>query len=157
MRTFFVGLAAALTLGFAADAKADHYLPTADPNMLNAISMLVGLYQQQCAMGNPAGCRGLPQAQAEGWAILDAGYRCQQGDPSGCQMYRYGEQLISSVMFQIQAQQLSNQAYGAGNAGHWERMQQIHNWGQQRLAIGQQNINTMQSNHEWFLNNVIRN
>lgn len=160
MRNLILGLTAAM--GLALPAKSDHYLATADPQMVQAISMLIGLYEQQCMIGNQAGCQGLPQAQAEGWAILDAGYRCQNGDPSGCQMYEYGVQMIGGVMYQIQQQQLMSMAQFAGNGGggamsHYDRMQQIHNWGQTRLAIGQQNMDTMQSSHESFLNNVIRN
>lgn len=155
MRALFIA-ALALTLAAPA-ARANHWMQTADPQVLQALNELVMVYGNACQMGNPQACQVTQSIQQSGSMMLNAGYECQvNGNPQACQFYNhaYG-QLEQTYMATQQAMmagqvQAAPQGYGTGTT-HAQRMQQIHNWGQQRLEWGRQQQQMMDNNHQQFL------
>lgn len=151
-RTLRAAVLALAAIGGTA-ASADHYMQTADPQVVQGLSTIIALYEQQCMMGNPQGCQGVTLAQQEAHTLLLAGYDCRAGVQGACPFYQNGVQVLGNVLAQIQAAQVPVDPYQR----HSERMDDIRRWGESRLAIGDQNMALMQQRHESFLNNVIRN
>ena len=105
-------------------------------------------------MGNPTACNAIPMAQQQAHFMLSAGYDCQVGgNMQACQFYQENLYQLQTAMALQSGQLMQN--YGGGGPGmgmsHAERMQQIHNWGQQRLEYGRQVSAQMDSNHQQFL------
>ncbi|QQA41677.1 hypothetical protein [Pelagovum pacificum] len=148
----------ALALGFAlpgATASADHFMATADPEVVYAINQIVGYYYGACQAGNQMGCQMAEMAQQEGYAMLNAGYDCMMYNyEEGCWYYNQSYQRLGMHLAQLQQAQQSGMIGGGGNplgATHEERMTNIHNWGQSRLAWGQQQSQLMDQRHEQFM------
>lgn len=157
MRVFSsIALALAL-LAAPMAARANHWMQTADPQVLQALNELMMVYGNACQMGNPQACQVTQAIQQSGAMMLNAGHQCRTtGDPQACQFYNYAYgQLEQTYMATQQAMmagqvQAAPQGYGAGTT-HAQRMQQIHNWGQQRLDIGRQNQQILDNNHARFM------
>ncbi|TFL18253.1 hypothetical protein [Jannaschia formosa] len=161
----FLALAlAALAAAGPKPAAADHYMQTADPQVVQAIQEIVWALGQGCNAGNAGACQAIPMAQQQAHMMLSAGYDCRmQNDPQACQFYQANlQQLQQSYQQVAQAMQtgaLMQPQGGMGGGGampgmgstHEERMQQIHNWGQQRLEWGRQNQTIMDNSHQRFL------
>lgn len=140
-------------------ASADHYYQTADPQVLQAINEIITVLGQACNMGNPGACNAIPMAQQQAHVMLSAGYDCQaSGNMQACQFYQQNLYQLQAAHQQtsiaLQSGRLM-QNYGGAAPGmgmsHAERMQQIHNWGQQRLDYGRRVSSQMDSNHQQFL------
>ncbi|WP_123642413.1 hypothetical protein [Histidinibacterium lentulum] len=143
-------LAAIALAGLGTAASADHYMQSADPQVVGMINTIVGMYQQGCQMGNPMGCELAQMAMSEGHYLLNAGYECMRGNQEACWFYQQGTQAAYNNMMQMQQAQLG----GGGNplgATHEERMTNIHNWGQSRLEWGNQQSAIMDQRHEQFM------
>ena len=140
-------------------ASAEHYYQTADPQVLQAINEIITVVGQACNMGNPRACNAIPMMQQQAHFMLSAGYDCQVGgNMQACQFYQQNLYQLQAAYQQtsmaLQSGRLM-QNYGGGGSGmgmsHAERMQQIHNWGQQRLEYGRQVSSQMDSSHQQFL------
>ncbi len=157
MRLFALAALASLMVWASPAARANHWMQTADPQVVQALNELIMVYGNACQMGNPQACQVTQSLQQNGSMMLNAGYECQNtGNPQACNFYNqaYG-QLEQTYMATQQAMmagqvQAAPQGYGNGTT-HAQRMQQIHNWGQQRLEWGRQQQQMMDNNHQQFL------
>lgn len=153
MRRFI--LSTFLAAGLASQAPADHYMQSADPGVVSLINQVVAMYQQACQFGNPTGCQLAEMAMSDGHYLLNAGYDCQYGNQAACNYYQQGVWSLQTYAAQMQQAQLGGG--GMGNplgATHAERMQNIHNWGQSRMAWGQQQSQMMDQRHQQFMESL---
>lgn len=157
MSLFRLAAVMACALSAPLATRADHWMQTADPQVLQALNDLIGVYGNACQMGNPQACQVTQNIQQTGGMMLNAGYECQvNGNPQACQFYQqaYGqlEQTYTATQQAMMSGQVqaAPQGYGDGST-HAQRMQQIHNWGQQRLEWGRQQQQMMDNNHQQFL------
>ena len=138
-------------------SNANHYMQTADPYVLQQISDIMWALGASCQMGNPQACNMMPLVQTEAHAMLNAGFECQMnGIQSACAHYNHAYGQLQQGYQQMQAAVQAGRFNGGGGGGyaqstHAERMQQIHNWGQQRLQWGQQQMQRSEANHQQFL------
>ncbi|MEM1161563.1 MAG: hypothetical protein AAGJ28_11560 [Pseudomonadota bacterium] len=142
----------------ATETRADHYLATADPQVVQAINELMYAYGGACQMGNPQACNLVNLMQQEAGNMLSAGYECQTaGNQQACQYYQSAYQQLSQVYNYTQqalAAGQMQQAPSYNQSTHAQRMQQIHNWGQQRLQYGRQSMQLMEQRQKQFLQNL---
>ncbi|MAY87938.1 MAG: hypothetical protein CML02_14620 [Pseudooceanicola sp.] len=149
----------ALALVIASPATADHWMQTADPPVVQALNELAMVYGNACQMGNQQACWMAQNVQSQGGMMLNAGYECQvNGNPQACAFYQNAYAQLSQAyaatqqaMTQGQKQQPAPGYGGQMGTTHAERMQQIQNWGQERLQWGQQQQQMMDRNHERFM------
>lgn len=148
--------AAALSIA-ATGASANHYMQTADPVVMQQINEIITVLGQGCTMGNAGACNAIPIAQQQAHMMLSAGYDClTQGNMQACNFYRQNVFQLQQSYDQV-AMAYNNgtlfQNTGAAGAtmSHAERMQQIHNWGQQRLEFGRQSQALLDNNHAQFM------
>lgn len=140
-------------------ARADHFMATADPAVVQGINEIVMLYGQACRIGYGDACQMAQMAQQQGYAMLNAGYDCQlRGIPQACGYYRQTYATMSNQLGQLRQAQtggMIGQASGAGvdplGATHQERMSTIEAWGQSRLQWGQQQSQLMDQRHDAFM------
>ena len=157
-RSLAVALAA-LTVGSPQAAVADHYMQTADPQVVQAVQEIVRALGQGCNAGNTTACKAIPRAQQQAHIMLSAGHDCQYGgQPQACQFYQANifqlQQAYQQVSMAMQSGALMTYRGGGGaRAGlsHAQRMQQIHDWGQQRLDYGAQSQALLDNNHAQFM------
>lgn len=134
-----------------------------DPNLVMALEQMISYVYQGCSMGNQQMCMGAQQMQMEAQNLIGAGQYCfQTGDPNACQFYQYGVMQAQTAYAQMMqgGQQMQNPGYNTGNplgATHEERMANIAGWGAQNTLNWQNNQITNETNHNSFLDNVIRN
>ena len=148
--------ATALAAGLSAPAAADHWMQTADPQVVQALNEMIQVYGSGCQMGNPQACQMMQIIQQQGGTMLNAGYECQMnGNPQACQFYQYSYNSLEQAYYathQAMTQgQLAPVQPGYSGSTHAQRMQEIHNWGQQRLQWGRQQQQMMDQNHQQFL------
>lgn len=149
--------ATVMSAALALPASADHWMQTADPNVVQALNELVLVYGGYCQQGNPQACQMVQSVQAHGGAMLNAGYECQvSGNQQACAYYRQAYGMLEQTYMQTTAALRHGQIvrYGGGNplgATHAERMQAIQNWGQERLQWGQRQSDMMDRSHESFM------
>ncbi|MDB2407095.1 hypothetical protein N9W17_01005 [Jannaschia sp.] len=143
-------------------AKADHYLQTADPQVVQTIQEIVGALGQGCNAGNAGACQSLPSFQQQAHFMLSAGYDCRaSNDPQACQTYQAFlpqlQQAYQQVSYLWQSGQLMQPSGFAGGGGagmgltHAQRMQQIHDMGRQSTQNWRQNQQIMDNRHEQFM------
>ena len=149
-------LTASVALFFATPAHANHYMQTADPYVVQQLNEIIWALGAACQMGNGQACSMMQLAQTEAHAMLNAGFECQMnGDQNACMHYNqaYGQlqQGYQQMQAAVQAGRLNAGGGGYSQSTHAERMQQIHNWGQQRLQWGQQQMQRSEANHQQFL------
>jgi hypothetical protein len=156
MKTIAFAVAVA-TLGMT-EAKANHYMQTADPQVVNAINEMIGALSQGCNYGNSAACNAVVLLQQQAHFMLSAGYDCsQRGDQQACAFYNqnYGqlEQAYNELSMIMQNGGLVQNTGGGQGMGltHEQRMQQIHDFGAQNTANFQARQATMDQNHQNFL------
>ena len=77
LRSLPASAAAALTALAAGPAEADHYLATADPQVVRATEEMAYVYGGLCQQGDPQACQSLQYIQGRGGAVLSAGHDCQ--------------------------------------------------------------------------------
>ncbi|MEL6639822.1 MAG: hypothetical protein AAFP98_00685 [Pseudomonadota bacterium] len=149
--------AAALSLA-ATTASANHYLQGADPQVVGAINEMVMVLNQACNYGNGPACNAIPMLQQQAHLMLSAGYDCQYGgQQAACNFYSQNYQQLSyayqQTMTAFQSGYLAQNTGGGAGMGltHAQRMQQIHDWGAQRLAYGNQVQQTMETSQQNFL------
>lgn len=134
-------------------ASAEHYMQTADPQVVGMINQVVGMYRQACQMGHQTGCQLERMAMSEGHYLLSTGYNCMaNGNQQDCGYYQQAVVGLQNNVMQMQQTQLGSA--GMGNplgATHGERMQNIHNWGESRMEWGQQQSAIMDQRHEQFM------
>ena len=145
-------------------AQANHYMQTADPQVVQAINEIIFALGQGCSAGNMNACNMVPLAQEQAHAMLVAGYDCQaQGNPQACQFYQQNlwqlQEAYQQVAYAAQTG-LLYQPSGGGQAGanplgqtHAQRMQIIDICGQQRLEYGRQSHQLLDQRHEQFMKN----
>ncbi len=133
-----------LSIPLCGAAQADHYLQTADPQVVQAINELIQVYGGACQQGHQQACNIAQLIQQQGGMMLNAGYDCQtQSNQQACVFYRQAYGQMEQTYYQTQ-QAINEGRFGAGSANnysqydHSQRMQEIHNWGQQRLEWGRQ-------------------
>lgn len=147
----------AAALGIAATtASANHYLQSADPQVVGAINEIIMVLGQSCNIGNAAACNAIPLAQQEAHAMLLSGYDCQTGNAQACGFYQQNvyqlEQTYNQVATALQSGWLSQNTGGAGaGLSHADRMAQIHQWGRDRLEYGRQSQAILDANHDRFM------
>jgi hypothetical protein len=156
-------LAAGVCLA-AGDLRAEHYFQTADPQLLQAVNEMIYVLGQGCQVGNALACQAIPDAQHTAHVMFSAGYDCQtQGNRAACDFYRQNiakvEQMYGIVAQAHQTGALYQPSAGAGGMvnplgeTHEDRMQQIHNWGQERLDFGVQSQAILDQRHADFMAN----
>ena len=134
-------------------------MQTADPQVVQALNELAMVYGNACQSGNQQACWMAQNVQSQGGMMLNAGYECQvNGNPQACAFYQNAYAQLSQAyaatqqaMTQGQKQQPAPGYGGQMGTTHAERMQQIQNWGQERLQWGQQQQQMMDRNHERFM------
>lgn len=155
--------ATVLACGAVTGANANHYMQTADPQVVQAINEIIYALGQGCSAGNMNACNMVPIAQQQAHAMLAAGYDCQaQGNPQACQFYQQNlwqlQEAYQQVSYAAQTGSLYQPTGGAQQVNplgetHAQRMQNIHNWGQQRLEYGRQSQQLLDQRHEQFMKN----
>lgn len=136
---------------------ADHWTQTADPQVLQALGELTGLYGSYCQQGNPAACQMMDAVQQHGSQMLNAGYECQMnGNQQACYFYNSAYQSLEQAYVNAQQSLMQGQyqhppSYYDDGTTHAQRMEQIHSWGQQRLDWGAQHSQMMDQSHERFM------
>lgn len=152
-------LAGALSV-LATGALADHYMRTADPQIVQAVNEIIYALGEGCNAGNMTACNAIPQAQQHAHIMLSAGYDCQmQNNPAACQFYQQNIYMLQNVYQHVAAAAQSGalyqplQAPGGGGIGatHEERMAQIDRWGQSRLDYGRESQAALDRSHDWFM------
>ena len=138
---------------------ANHWMQTADPQVVQALNELVSVYGSACQYGNQQACQMANLVQQQGAVMLNAGYECQaNGNPQACQFYQYSygqlEQAYYATQQAINQGRFQAQQPGYDSSTHAQRMQQIHNWGQQRLEWGRQQQSIMDQNHQQFMDYI---
>lgn len=159
MKTRLLLAAAAVSGALAHDAHADHWMQTADPQVVQALNELAQVYGSYCQQGNPQACEMVSAIQQHGGQMLNAGYECQiNRNPQACNWYQTYYQMLSQTYAQtrqalMQAQMAPPAPAGANPLGdtHEQRMQAIQQWGQERLQWGQQQSQIMDQRHEQFM------
>jgi hypothetical protein len=146
----------AISICLSGVATADHWLQTADPAVVQALNEMVQVYGGVCQQGNPQGCQAMQYVQQLGGQMLNAGYECQTaGNQQACQFYQQAynqlEQDYYATQQAVNQGQFAAQQPGYDGSTHAERMQEIHNWGQQRLDWGRQQGAINDQNHQKFL------
>ena len=134
-------------------------MQTADPQLIQALNELAMIYGNACQMGNTQACSMAQNIQSQGGMMLNAGFECQvNSNPQACAFYQNAYAQLSQTyaatqqaMMQGQIQQPSPGYDGQAGTTHAERMQQIQNWGQERLQWGQQQQQMMDNNHQKFM------
>lgn len=153
-------LAAGLALAVATihPAAADHWMQTADPQVIQALNELSQVYGSYCQQGNPQACQMVSSIQAHAGQMLNAGYDCQvRRNQQACAWYQqYYQQLSQTYASTQQAMaqaQLTPPATGVNPMGatHEQRMQNIQQWGQDRLQWGQQSSAALDRSHAEFM------
>lgn len=155
------GLAAGLALGVWAvqPAAADHWMATADPQVVQALNDLSSVYGSYCQQGNPQACNMVGAIQQHAGQMLNAGYDCQvQGNQQACAWYQHYYQVLSQTYVGTQqaiaqSRMAMPPATGVNPLGatHQQRMQNIQQWGQDRLQWGQQQSQMMDQRHQQFM------
>lgn len=163
IRTCLFAAACAL---FAGAGQAQNQFQTADPQVVNALNEIVFLLGQGCNSGNANACALIPMVQQEGQTMLQAGHACQfNGNQQACAFYQQElfnlQQGYQQVQYAAQSGLLYQPTGGGGQVPgmgqtHEQRMQQIHNWGQQRLEWGNQQQQLMDQRHQQFME-MLRN
>ena len=152
--------ALALAMSFPVSSAADHWMQTADPQVVMALNQLAMSYAQHCQMGNPQACQAYQSVQQQGAAMLNAGYDCQvAGNPQACAYYQHAYGQLATAWQQVQQAMTMGamqqpMAPSGGNplgATHQERMGAIQQWGQERMQWGQQRMDQMEQNHQRFM------
>ena len=152
-------LAAVILSVAASTASANHYLQTADPQVVGAINEMVTVLGQACNMGNGPACNAIPMLQQQAHIMLSAGYDCQYGQQQACAFYNQNYQQLAEAyqqtIFAFQSGYLTQNTGGGAGMGmsHAQRMQQIHDWGQQRLDYGRQSQAILDQSHANFMAN----
>jgi len=148
--------ASLLALALATPAKANHYMASADPSVVAAFQQLMQVYGGACQGGHQGSCQAFQMLDQEAATTLNAGYQCAfEGNQQSCGYYQYSIGQLQQLYTQTEAAIASsggNYANG-GTYGttHAQRMQQIQDWGQQRLEIGRQNSALMDQRHNSFM------
>lgn len=143
--------------GAPASAMADHYMASADPQVVQAITEIIQVLGQACNMGNGQACNAIPLAQQQAHVMLSAGYDCQRRNQQACAFYQQNLwQLQAAYQQTAMAVQsgalMQNRGGGAGmGLTHEERMQQIHAMGQASLDYGRQVSDSMDRSHQQFM------
>lgn len=148
--------ATAALLTIAPPALSNHWMQTADPQVLQAIDEMVAVYGSSCQMGNPQGCQALQYIQQTAGTMLDAGYQCQtMSNAQACAYYQQAysvlEQAYIATSQAVMQGQMMNAQPGYSAQSHAQRMNEIHQWGQQSLAIGRQNQQILDQRHDQFM------
>ncbi len=160
MKFGFRGAVCAAALAFASftstGSKADHWMATADPTVLNAINELIYVVGASCQAGNQQACRVIPQMQQEAAMMLSAGYDCQvYRDQQACQFYQYSlvelNQAYNATAQALAQGQIAPPSGAYSQSTHMDRMQQIHDWGASRLDWGAARQDMMDSSHQSFM------
>ncbi len=172
MNSRALGFLGAVLMGlFAAPevARPNHYLQTADPQVVQMIEEIIYALGQGCQAGNMNACNAIPMAQQQAHAMLSAGFDCAQaGNQQACGFYQnnvwqlqQGYQMVAQAHQSGMLYQPNNGMSGSGAVGgavpqgstHAQRMQQIHNWGQQRLDYGRQSQQLLDNSFNQFMKN----
>jgi len=150
---------AAMSAVLAPPAYADHWMQTADPQVVQALNELAYVYGSYCQQGNPQACQMVQSIQQHGGQMLNAGYDCQVNrNQQACAWYQTSYQMLSQTYAQTQQALAQAQMQAPAGGGmnplgntHEQRMQSIHQWGQDRLQWGQQQGQMMDQRHEQFM------
>ncbi|MEM9344209.1 MAG: hypothetical protein AAGA87_14295 [Pseudomonadota bacterium] len=155
--------AAAMALCTITGAQANHYMQRADPQVLQAINDILYALGQGCSYGNVNACNLIPVAQQQAHAMLVAGYDCRErGNQQACSFYEQNlwqlQEAYQQVAYAAQTGLLYSPTGGQATGNplgqtHAQRMQNIHNWGQQRLEYGRQSQQLLDQRHEQFMKN----
>lgn len=151
-------LALLFASGMAGTAKADHYYATADPQVVQAISEMIGVLGQGCNAGNALACNAIPQLQQQAHLMLSAGYECSYGNQQACGFYQQNLWQLNEAYQQLslavqQGRLMSPYGQPTGGMGmtHAERMQAIHNFGAQNTINFNNRMAAMDDSHQKFL------
>ena len=158
LRKFIAAVSLLLVPGTA--TATNHWMQSADPQVLQALNELVMVYGNACQNGNPQACQMVQNVQQQGGTMLNAGYECQaNGNQQACQFYQYSYGQLEQAYTATQQAMMQGQfqapqpGYSDGTT-HAQRMQQIQNWGQQRLEWGRQQQQMSDRNHQQFMENL---
>lgn len=153
-------VAGLISLSLAAPVAADHWMATADPQVVQALNELVWVYGSYCQQGQPQACQAAQAVQQQGGMMLNAGYDCQvKGDPNACQFYQQAYGMLAATHGQVQQAMMMGQmqqpAPSPGvtplGATHADRMNAIQQWGQDRTQWSQQRSLQMDAQHQRFM------
>lgn len=160
MYRFAAAAAAMMTFGTGQVAQADHWMQTADPQVVMALNQMIETYSYFCSSGNQIGCQLMQQTNQAGAMMLNAGYDCQMNrDQQACNFYQQSlmqlQQAYMGLNNALGAQQF-NQIASANPLGatHAERMEAISNWGQERLEWGRQQADISSANTQAFIDAI---
>lgn len=135
----------------------NHWMQSADPQVLQALNELMMVYGSACQTGNPQACQMVQNVQHQGGMMLNAGHECRvNGNPQACQFYQYSYGQLEQAYAATQQAMMQGRfqapqpGYSDGTT-HAQRMQQIQNWGQQRLEWGRQQQQMVDQNHQQFM------
>lgn len=158
MKVLALAATLALTTMAARPALADHWMATADPQVIQALNELAQVYGWYCQQGNPQACQMVSAIQQHAGQMLNAGYDCQvRRNPQACSWYQqYYQQLSQTYAGTQQALAQARMAPPPGGANpmgatHEQRMQAIHQWGQDRLQWGRESSAALDRSHEAFM------
>ena len=140
-------------------AKADHWMATADPTVLNAINELMYVLGASCQAGNPQACQAIPLLQQDAAMILSAGYDCQvYRNAQACQFYQASlvalNQTYAATAQALAQGRLAQPGGSYSQSSHLDRMQQIHDWGASRLDWGASQMDMMESRQQTILDSI---
>ena len=147
----------ACLLAVAAPAKADHWMQTADPQVLSALNQLGSAFGQLCQRGNQQYCMAYNQLDMHGRQMLNAGYECQvNGNQQACWFYQESYNGLSQTWAAYQ-QGIANAQASAGQSpmagmNHQQRQQFLQNNFNRIMEQGRQNSQLLDQRHQQWLN-----
>ena len=157
MRLFPLFAAALVASGIGERAQSNHWMQTADPQVLQALNELISVFGNACQNGAQQACQMVQNVQQQGGMMLNAGYECQtSNNAQACQFYQYSYGQLEQAYYATQ-QAVAQGQFAAPQPGysdgttHAQRMQQIQNWGEERLEWGRQQQQMVDQNHQQFL------
>lgn len=159
-------ITAALSVGVAQTAAANSWTQAADYNTASMLYQLDQYFGSNCMAGDPYACQSQQGLYQDAQAVESAAYSClNTNDQSACyqfqnmamqvgQLYNMAQQQASASYYETPGYGAYGGGYDTSAAGHMDRMQQIHDWGQNSLAIGAANSAAMDASHERFMSTI---
>lgn len=152
-RTALATATLALGLG-SAPAKADHWMQTADPQVLSVLGTLGNAFGQACQAGSQQHCVAYQELDRQGVQMLNAGYECQvNGTQQACWFYQEQYAGLSQI-WGIYQQSLAQASASSPMAGmnHQQRQQFLQNNFNRIMQQGRENSALLDRRHQQWLN-----
>lgn len=154
--------AAALSVGIATAAAANTWTQAADQNTAVMIYQLDQYYASGCMAGDGYSCQMQQGLYNDAMVIENAAYSClAANDQSACYLFQNGANAVAQSYYAAQGQASAGYVgtpyyggYDSSPAGHMDRMQQIHNWGETMLANGRASSAALDASHERFMSTL---